>query len=79
MFKREITRKGQVLIINRLGGNKILLSISINNGVVLRNVVLDRLESKFVSRELGCIPSKWDEVSKPSEFINGSRLLSNLK
>ena len=76
MFKREITRKGQELIINRLGGNKILLSY--NKGVVLRNVSLDRLESKFVSRELGCIPSKWDEVSVSSSFSNRDRLLRSL-
>jgi len=76
MFKREITRKGQVLLINKLGGNKILLSY--NNGVILRNVVLDRLESKFVSKELGCVPSKWDDVSRVSSFENRDRLLSNL-
>lgn len=76
MFSRCITRKGQVLVINKLAKNKIVLSF--NKGVVLRNVVLDRLETKMVSRELGCVPSKWDEVSKSSSFSNGSRLLSNL-
>jgi hypothetical protein len=76
MFSRVVTRKGQVLVINKLAKNKIVMSI--NKGVVLRNVVLDRFESKLVSRELGCVPSKFDEVSKGSEFIHGDRLLSNL-
>lgn len=76
MFKRVVTRKGQELIINRLGGNKIVMSRK--GGIVLRNVVLDRHESRVVSRELGCIPSKWDEVSRSSSFINGDRILSNL-
>jgi hypothetical protein len=76
MFKRVITRKGQVLLINRLAKNKIVMSF--NKGVVLRNVVLDRLETKMVSRELGVIPSKWDEVSRVSSFENRDRLLSNL-
>lgn len=77
MVNRVITKRGSELVISGLITKKIL--ISRRNGVVLRNVNLDRLESKIVSRELGCIPSKWDEVSSVSSFINGDRLLSNLK
>lgn len=77
MVNRVITKRGSELVISGLITKKIL--ISRKGGVVLRNVNLDRVESKIVSRELGCVPSKWDEVSKSSEFINASRLLSNLK
>ena len=71
MVNRVITKRGSELVISGLITKKIL--ISRKGGVVLRNVNLDRVESKIVSRELGCVPSKWDEVS------NASRLLSNLK
>jgi hypothetical protein len=76
MFKTIVTRKGQELIINRLSGNKILLSRK--EGVVIRNVSLDRLETKRVSMELGCIPSRWDEVSVSSSFDNGLKLIKGL-
>lgn len=77
MVKRELTVKGTELLVRGLGNKKILLSR--RNGVVLRNVNLDRVETKIVSRELGCVPSKWDEVSRESMFINSDRMLSNLK
>lgn len=77
MVKRELTVRGTELLVRGIGKKKILLSR--RNGVVLRNSVLDRVESKIVSRELGCVPSKWDEVSKVSSFVNGDRLLSNLR
>jgi hypothetical protein len=45
MFKTIVTRKGQELVINTLAKNKILLSRK--DGVVLRNIELDRLEKKL--------------------------------
>ena len=76
MFKIVVTRKGQELVINTLAKNKILLSRKDN--VVLRNEELDRLEKKRVSRELGIIASRFDEVSVASSFDNGLKLLKGL-
>jgi hypothetical protein len=77
MFKTIVTRKGQELVINTLAKNKILLSRK--DGVVLRNIELDRLEKKRVSRELGIIASRFDSVSEVSSFDNSLKLLANLK
>lgn len=77
MFKTLVTRKGQELIVNRLSGNKIILSRK--DDLVLRNVDLDRLEKKRVSMELGIIASRFDEVCGVSSFDNSLRLLANLK
>ena len=76
MFKTLVTRKGQELIINILNGNKILLSRK--SGVVIRNVDLDRLEVKRVSRELGIIVSRLDELSMSSSFDDKDKLLKGL-
>lgn len=76
MFKIVVTRKGQELVINTLAKNKILLSRK--DDIVLRNEELDRLESKRVSRELGIIASRFDEVSVASSFDNGLSLLKGL-
>jgi hypothetical protein len=77
MFKTIVTRNGQELVINTLAKNKILLSRK--DGVVLRNIELDRLEKKRVSRELGIIASRFDSVSEVSSFDNSLKLLANLK
>lgn len=74
MVRRVETVRGQEMLVL---GSKILLSRK--GGIVLRNAVLDRVESRIVSRELGMLPSKFDEVSRESFFVNGVRLLSNLK
>lgn len=74
MVRRVETVRGQEMLVL---GSKILLSGK--GGIVLRNAVLDRVESRIVSRELGMLPSKFDEVSRESFFVNGVRLLSNLK
>ena len=76
MFKVVVTRKGQELVINTLANNKIILSRK--DGVLIRNAELDRLEAKRVSRELGIIASRFDEVSVASSFDNGIKLIKGL-
>lgn len=74
MVRRVETVRGQEMLVL---GSKILLSRK--GGIILRNAVLDRVEMKIVSRELGLLPSMFDTVSKVSSFATGDRLLSNLK